>query len=209
MARRLFGSIADYVVAPGGAVTSPIAGNETILVPGKTLTFWNGASGGSQYTDLLDLSLTPISSVVTDASGAIPQFWGPDGVSLLYGDAGGSRRAMIPVDLGVNVDSNTTAIAAVQAILAGLASVATSGQYNDLSGKPALATVAITGQFSDLSGAPPAGLQAIYKLGGTWPVRASTAPDTSRPAMWIGAAPGPAFGGSYAITGDLWMATVA
>jgi len=36
----------------------------------------------------------------------------------------------------------------------GLATVATSGQYNDLIGKPTLSTVATTGAYSDLSGKP-------------------------------------------------------
>lgn len=35
-----------------------------------------------------------------------------------------------------------------------LAAVATSGQYNDLTGRPPLATVAISGQYTDLSGLP-------------------------------------------------------
>ena len=37
---------------------------------------------------------------------------------------------------------------------ADLATVATSGQYSDLSGSPSLATVATSGQYSDLSGSP-------------------------------------------------------
>jgi hypothetical protein len=38
--------------------------------------------------------------------------------------------------------------------ISGLATVATSGKYSDLSGTPSLATVATTGKYSDLSGTP-------------------------------------------------------
>lgn len=41
--------------------------------------------------------------------------------------------------------------------VSGLATVATSGKYSDLSGTPALATVATSGKYSDLSGLPTLG----------------------------------------------------
>lgn len=90
MARSRFGSVADYVVAPGDEVTvGDITGYATLLVPSTVVTFWSAPSEGSQYTDLLDLTSAAIGSVTTDATGAIPQFFGPEGVTLLYAD---SRR---------------------------------------------------------------------------------------------------------------------
>lgn len=210
MARHLYGGVADYVVAPGDAVTvGSITGNETLLVPGVTVTFWPSATGGSQYTDLLDSANTPITSVVTDTTGALPQFWGPDGVTVLYADAGGARRALTPIDLGADLATNSSAIATLQDTVAGLAPVATSGLYSDLIGEPTLAPVATSGSYNDLTGAPAPGLQYVVKVGGSWPVRASTAPDTARPAIWLGPAPAPPAGGGYAQDADYWIAAVA
>ena len=53
----------------------------------------------------------------------------------------------------VNVDiASDAAIAATK--IAGLATVATTGAYSDVTGTPTLATVATTGAYSDLSGTP-------------------------------------------------------
>ncbi len=53
----------------------------------------------------------------------------------------------------VNVDiASNAAIAATK--IAGLATVATTGAYSDVTGTPTLATVATTGAYSDLSGTP-------------------------------------------------------
>lgn len=47
----------------------------------------------------------------------------------------------------------------------GLAAVAASGAYSDLSGKPALATVATSGAYGDLSGLPALGSAAYQNIG--------------------------------------------
>ena len=91
--------------------------------------------------------------------------------------------------------------------VAGLAVVASTGAYADLTGKPVLADVATSGDYADLDGAPAPGMQYVVKVGGSWPTRVTTAPDASRPAMWIGPAPAPASDGGYALDGDLWVAT--
>jgi hypothetical protein len=88
MARFDFGAgIADYVVEP----TDGLWG----VADGATVTFWSAADGGTQYTDLLDASATPITEVVADEYGHLPPFQGPDGVTGMWADAGGSRRAWI------------------------------------------------------------------------------------------------------------------
>ncbi|MGW0642390.1 hypothetical protein [Streptomyces badius] len=88
MARYEFGAtLADFVVAP-------IDGQWTVaaLAP---VTFWNAAEDGTQYTDLLDQSTAPTTAVTSDEYGAIPTFWGPDGVTGMWADAGGTRRAWV------------------------------------------------------------------------------------------------------------------
>lgn len=49
--------------------------------------------------------------------------------------------------------------------ISGLAAVATTGAYGDLSGRPSLATVATTGAYSDLSGRPTLGTAAAANIG--------------------------------------------
>lgn len=115
--RHLFGGIADYVIAAGD-------GDTLVLVPGQDVTFWSAASGGTQYTDLVDLTDVAISGgiVTTDGSGALPQFRGPDGVTLMYADAGGGRRAVVAVDVGASVtdlDALTAKLVGVGRLFAG------------------------------------------------------------------------------------------
>lgn len=210
MARHLFGSIADFVVAPGDSVTvGSITGNQTLLVPSAVVSFWSAASGGTQYSDLLDLSSSSITAVTSDSNGALPQFYGPDGITLMFADAGGDRRAVVAVDSGADIAANAAAVAAVSATVSGLAAVATSGQYADLGGTPTLAPVAASGSYTDLINTPPPGLQYVQKIGGSWPLRSTTAPDSARVARWIGPSPAPPAGSGYALAGDLWDATPA
>ncbi|MEV0691770.1 hypothetical protein [Streptomyces sp. NPDC050388] len=77
--------IADYVVQP----TDGLWG----VAPGAALTFWDEAAEGTQHVDLLDAGGTPITEVVADANGFIPAFSGPDGVTGMWADAGGTSRA--------------------------------------------------------------------------------------------------------------------
>ena len=213
LARHLFGgSIADFVVAPGGSVTvNGITGNETLLVPGTVIQFYDAPTAGNPVTDLEDLTFTAISTVTADTNGAIPQFYGPaSGIRSMWADANagaGPRRLMIATDIGSDLATDEAAIATLQASFAGLATVATSGHYVDLDETPNLATVATSGKYSDLTGTPSLGLQYVVGSGGTWPLRNTTASDTSRPAMWIGPAPSPPAGSGYALAGDLWVAT--
>ncbi|HEX5541974.1 MAG TPA: hypothetical protein VFX60_10520 [Micromonospora sp.] len=85
MARHWFGAgIADYVVRPSDGLWGVGAGVE--------ITFWDSATDGTQYTDLLDSSGHAITSVTTDEYGALPRIQGPDDVKGMWGDAGGDRR---------------------------------------------------------------------------------------------------------------------
>jgi hypothetical protein len=94
---------------------------------------------------------------------------GGGGVSSVTGTApitvGGTASAPV-----VGINQASIGIAASQ--VSGLATVATTGAYNDLSGKPTLATVATTGAYGDLTGAPsslPPGGSAGGDLAGSYP----------------------------------------
>ncbi|MFJ2515630.1 SGNH/GDSL hydrolase family protein [Streptomyces griseoviridis] len=88
MARNQFGAgIADYVVRPSDGLWG--------IAPNTIVTFWSAADGGMQYTDLQDAAGSPISSVTTNDQGLITTFAGPDGVTGMWADAGGTSRAWV------------------------------------------------------------------------------------------------------------------
>lgn len=73
------------------------------------------------------------------------------------------------VDAGFTATSRVTAAdiaGLVTTATLGLATVATSGAYGDLSGAPALATVATTGSYNDLTDKPPS--SSGPSLGTVW-----------------------------------------
>lgn len=93
MPRHTFGgSPSDYAMER--------VGNQLLVRPGATGTVWNALTGGSQYTDLTDLTGNPVTQVTADADGAVA-FMGPNDVTSLYVDFGYTRRfALTAVDLG-------------------------------------------------------------------------------------------------------------
>ena len=68
-------------------------------------------------------------------------------------------------DSVTSVAGRTGAVVLSAADVSGLATVATSGAYSDLSGTPSLATVATTGAYSDLTGTPTLGTAAALDVG--------------------------------------------
>lgn len=71
------------------------------VVGAIVVTFWTAESAGSQYTDLLDINGLPVTYVTSSdgtdgrAKGQIPQFFGPDEVTLMWAQAGDGPRAII------------------------------------------------------------------------------------------------------------------
>ncbi|MEU6651269.1 polysaccharide deacetylase family protein [Streptomyces sp. NPDC046900] len=102
MARHLFGlSPADITVSQSGT--------SLVLEPGSTGTAWDSRTGGTQLTDLTDLSGNPITTVTSDTYSTIG-FYGPDGVTNLYLDFGfaGGRTLMQATDLGAAIEDLQT-----------------------------------------------------------------------------------------------------
>ena len=86
------------------------------------VTFWDAATGGTRYTDLLDASGEPITHVTTaDGTGAlqvgtIPRFRGPDEVTEMWADAGGGARyLMVATSLGAYVADLRTRVSDLEA----------------------------------------------------------------------------------------------
>lgn len=87
MARARFGgTAADYVFGIGTA--------GSLRAQRAQVTFWDAATGGGRYTDLL-VDGDPADTVTTDTDGGIPLFEGPDGIGEMWADAGGDRRTRI------------------------------------------------------------------------------------------------------------------
>jgi hypothetical protein len=84
------------------------------------VSFWTAKTGGTQLTDLQDMSNNAISTVSTDLNGLMPQFQGPNtGVDTLWADAGGTRVQLLAKDL-VNEFAQASAVAAATAIAAAI-----------------------------------------------------------------------------------------
>lgn len=98
---RFGGGVADFVVLADGT--------ELLLGANVTVTFWDAPTAGNRYEDLRDLTGATITSVQSDANGALGEFDGPDDdVREMWTDANGGagpRRRIIAADLGADVVS--------------------------------------------------------------------------------------------------------
>lgn len=84
--RYEFGAgVADFIVAPADGIWTVGAAT--------SVTLWSAATDGTQYTDLLDGAGSPIAQIASDEHGALPRFFGPDGVAGMWADASGGTRA--------------------------------------------------------------------------------------------------------------------
>ena len=77
----------------------------------------------------------------------------------------GSQLTNLPSAPVTSVAGKTGAVTLVAGDISGLATVATTGAYSDLTGTPTLATVATTGAYSDLTGTPTLGTAAAEDVG--------------------------------------------
>lgn len=102
-------------------------------------------------------------SVVTAGVANITMPTVPTKTSQLQNDSNFITLSDVPAQ--VNADWNSNSGASQILNKPSLATVATTGNYSDLSGKPSLATVATTGSYNDLSDKPTIPTPTIYTAG--------------------------------------------
>lgn len=120
MARHPFGGgLSDWAIVPD---TSGLA----VLTGGATITLWSLPTGGTQLTDLTDSASAAITAVTSSdgtdglVTGQIPQFYGPDGVWVMWaaindpGDGTAPRQQMCSTDLGAAVAAQAATAATLQ-----------------------------------------------------------------------------------------------
>jgi hypothetical protein len=143
------------VAGKTGAVTlsaSDISGLATVATTGAYSDLSGKPTLGTAAA--LDVGTTALKVVQLDASARLPA-------------VDGSQLTNLPSAPVTSVAGKTGAVTLTASDISGLATVATSGAYSDLSGKPTLATVATTGAYSDLSGKPTLGTAAALDVGTT------------------------------------------
>ncbi|REF00564.1 hypothetical protein [Thermomonospora umbrina] len=93
------------------------------LTAGVTITFWNLATGGIRYTDLLDAEGRVIDAVVTGTGtgvplGFLPRFQGPPDLMGMWADAGAGHRFWITTtDLAAALTALTQRVADLEILL--------------------------------------------------------------------------------------------
>ena len=143
------------VAGKTGAVTlsaSDISGLATVATTGAYSDLSGKPTLGTAAA--LDVGTTALKVVQLDASAKLPA-------------VDGSQLTNLPSAPVTSVAGKTGAVTLTASDISGLATVATTGAYSDLSGKPTLATVATTGAYSDLSGKPTLGTAAALDVGTT------------------------------------------
>lgn len=133
----------DYITADKTKVTNV---NEVIEAAAKSVT----ATGISITLDKRNLVTNAVENIELDLPASTTALAGlmlPSDKTKLNGIAAGA-------EVNVNADWNATEGDALILNKPALATVATSGSYDDLTSKPVLATVATSGLYDDLSGKP-------------------------------------------------------
>ena len=119
---------------------------------------YQGTFDASSPADLSNASKGDL-YIISVAGSYQGQDWAVGDHLLINADMGGTLDPA-KIDKVDNTDSVTSVAGRTGAVVlsagdvSGLATVATTGAYSDLSGAPSLATVATTGAYSDLSGTP-------------------------------------------------------
>src|SRR5210317_694634 len=130
---------------------------------------YQGTFDASSPADLSNASKGDL-YIISVAGSYQGQDWAVGDHLLINADMGGTLEPA-KIDKVDNTDSVTSVAGRTGAVVlsagdvSGLATVATSGAYSDLSGTPSLATVATTGAYSDLTGTPTLGTAAAEDVG--------------------------------------------
>ena len=147
----------------GNALTTTVSNGDVFIQPngsGKVrlgnlkVPNTDGTSGQILGTDGAG-NLTWYNAGAGEANTAAAMGGTADGSSIV-GPKSGTTLQFKRIKAGTNV-SITDETNDVMISVTGLSTVATTGQYNDLLGKPSLATVATTGNYNDLLNKPAAG----------------------------------------------------
>lgn len=151
----------------------------TAMTPAKTKSVVDAAVvGGVTYQGTFDASAPADLSnatkgdlyIISVAGTYQGQTWAVGDHLLINADMGGTLDPA-KIDKVDNTDSVTSVAGRTGAVIlstadiSGLATVASTGAYSDLTGAPTLATVATTGAYSDLSGTPTLGTAAAEDVG--------------------------------------------
>ena len=161
-------TVAGKIRIATGAEATAGTDDLTSMTPAKTKSVIDAAvAGGVRYKGTFDAAAPlDLSNAVQgdlyiiDGAGTYQgQVWAVGDHLLVNADMGGAvDPAKIDkidsTDSVTSVAGRTGAVVLSSADVSGLATVATSGAYSDLTGTPTLATVATTGAYSDLSGTP-------------------------------------------------------
>src|SRR5210317_91888 len=130
---------------------------------------YQGTFDASSPADLSNASKGDL-YIITVAGSYQGQDWAVGDHLLINADMGGTLDPA-KIDKVDNTDSVTSvagrtgAVTLSTADISGLATVASTGAYSDLTGAPTLATVATTGAYSDLSGTPTLGTASAEDVG--------------------------------------------
>src|SRR5210317_765928 len=151
----------------------------TAMTPAKTKSVVDAAVvGGVTYQGTFDASAPADLSnatkgdlyIISVAGTYQGQAWAVGDHLLINADMGGTLDPA-KIDKVDNTDSVTSvagrtgAVTLSTADISGLATVASTGAYSDLTGAPTLATVATTGAYSDLTGTPTLGTASAEDVG--------------------------------------------
>jgi hypothetical protein len=130
---------------------------------------YQGTFDASSPADLSNASKGDL-YIISVAGSYQGQDWAVGDHLLINDDMGGTLDPnkidkVDNTDAVTSVAGRTGAVVLSASDVSGLATVATSGAYSDLSGTPSLATVATTGAYSDLTGTPTLGTAAAEDVG--------------------------------------------
>src|SRR5210317_314584 len=151
----------------------------TAMTPAKTKSVVDAAVvGGVTYQGTFDASAPADLSnatkgdlyIISVAGTYQGQAWAVGDHLLINADMGGTvdpnkLDKIDSTDSVTSVAGRTGAVTLSTADISGLATVASTGAYSDLTGTPTLATVATTGAYSDLSGTPTLGTASAEDVG--------------------------------------------
>lgn len=129
------GGSADFLFS-----NTVIGGVDLMSLSGGTLTFWSAATGGTQQT--VTYNGNPVTSISVGATGQIPNFLGPAGVTNLWADAGGNARVQMWA-YDIAVATTDAGVAAVVGSPTSATSLALKATYAPITGSTAYAPINI------------------------------------------------------------------